>query len=163
MTALAPGSARCLGQEGHGIAEGLDGLGGIVGDLDREFLFEGHHELDLVERIGAQVVDEAGLFGDLLRIDIEVLDDDLPDAISDIGHGTSLSPNQFWLFLADGPEPGRLILDNPRRRPTLGGLFAPGKMIPAAAGRRINIYRSARPAAKIAGIRGVCAKPRKAW
>src|SRR6185437_6070461 len=40
---------------------------------------------------------------------------------------------------------------------------APGKMIPAAAGRRINIYRSARPAAKIAGIRGVCAKPRKAW
>ena len=75
-----------LGQKGNGIAEGLDRLGSVVGNLDREFFFEGHHQLDLVEGVGTQIVDKAGLFDDLFRIDIEVLDNDLADAISDIAH-----------------------------------------------------------------------------
>ena len=56
------------------------------GNFDVEFFFEGHHQLDVVEAVGAQVVDEAGLFGDLLRIGVEVLDDDLADAFEDVGH-----------------------------------------------------------------------------
>jgi hypothetical protein len=34
----------------------------------------------------AQVVDEAGLFGDLFRIGVQVLDDDLAHAFKDVGH-----------------------------------------------------------------------------
>src|SRR5437763_851701 len=38
-----------------GELHGRDLLGFLVGDLDAEFVFEGHHEFDGVERIGAQV------------------------------------------------------------------------------------------------------------
>jgi hypothetical protein len=79
-------SADRLGEIAYGIAEGLDRLGSIIRDLDRELFFEGHHQLDLVEGIGAEVVDEAGLVGHLLGIDIEVLHNDLADAVSDIAH-----------------------------------------------------------------------------
>src|SRR3569833_3198741 len=79
-------SADGLGEVTDGITEGLDRLGGVIGDFDGEFFFEGHHQLDLVEGIGAQVVDEAGLVGHLLGIDIEVLHNDLADAVSDIAH-----------------------------------------------------------------------------
>ena len=64
----------------HGVADGLDVLGGVVGDLDVELFLEGHDQLDVVEAVGAQVVDEAGLLGDLLRIGVQVFDDDLADA-----------------------------------------------------------------------------------
>ena len=56
-----------LGEVADGVAEGLDRLGSVVGNLDREFFFEGHHQFDLIEGIGAQIVDEAGLVDDLLR------------------------------------------------------------------------------------------------
>ena len=46
-----------------------------------EFLLERHHQLDRVEAVGAQVVDEAGLLGDLL-LGAKVLDDDLLDALT---------------------------------------------------------------------------------
>jgi len=83
---ILPRLAGGLGQEGDGIAKGLDRLGGIVGNLDRKFFLERHHQLDLVKRIRAKVVDEAGLLGDLIRIDIEVFHNDLADPISDIAH-----------------------------------------------------------------------------
>src|SRR5690349_3584394 len=54
-------SADGLGQVRYGITEGLDRLGCVVRDLDREFFFEGHHQFDLIEGIGTQIVDEAGL------------------------------------------------------------------------------------------------------
>ena len=53
-----------------------DLLGVLVGNLDAELLFEGHHELDRVERVRAQVVDERGVDGDFLLVDSELLDDD---------------------------------------------------------------------------------------
>src|SRR5690606_3838297 len=80
---ILPRLAGGLGQEGDGIAKGLDRLGGIVGNLDRKFFLERHHQLDLVKRIRAKVVDEAGLLGDRIRIDIEVFHNDLADPISD--------------------------------------------------------------------------------
>ena len=41
-----------------GVLDALDVLGLLVGDLDLELLFEGHDELDRVERVGPEVVDE---------------------------------------------------------------------------------------------------------
>src|SRR5690554_2439535 len=42
-------SADRLGQEGDGVTEGLDGLGGVIGNLDRKLFLEGHHQFDLIE------------------------------------------------------------------------------------------------------------------
>ena len=63
-------------------------FGGVVGDLDVELFFKGHHQLDVVEAVGAEVVDEAGLLGHLLRIGVQVLDDDLADTFEDVGGHT---------------------------------------------------------------------------
>ena len=53
----------------------VDLLGVLVGDLDPERLFEGHHELDRVEGVGAEVVHEGSL-ADFLGVDAQLLDDD---------------------------------------------------------------------------------------
>ncbi len=74
-------------------------LGGVVGDFDVELFLEGHHQLDVVEAVGAQVVDEARLFGSPFRIGVQVLDDDLADAFENIGH--TLSPS---VLAAAGPS-----------------------------------------------------------
>src|SRR5919107_1580788 len=66
-------SGRGLGQELHGVSNRQDGLGGIVGNLAAELFLEGHDKLDRVERVRAEVVDEARVFGHLLRIHAEVL------------------------------------------------------------------------------------------
>src|SRR5690606_3314892 len=87
--AMAPSATRLrggLGQELDCVTKGLDGLGGVVGNLDAELFLERHHQFDLIERICAQVIDEAGLFRDLLGFDVEVLDNDLADAICDVAH-----------------------------------------------------------------------------
>ena len=76
-----------LVDELHRIADRLDVLGGIIRDLDVEFFLEGHDQFDVVERVGAQVVDEAGLFGDLVGISVQVVDDDLADAFQSVGPG----------------------------------------------------------------------------
>ena len=54
-----------------GLADGLDLLGLLVGDGDLELLFELHDQLDDVERVGADVLDEGGLAGDLLLVDAQ--------------------------------------------------------------------------------------------
>src|SRR5690348_18487235 len=64
----------------------LDLLRRVVRDFDRELFLEGHHQLDRVERVGAEVVDELGVFLDLRRFDAEVLDDDLLNALGNIAH-----------------------------------------------------------------------------
>src|SRR5438067_13158198 len=72
--------------EADGILDGDDLLGRIVGDLAPELLLEGHHQLDGVEAVGAQIVDEAGVFGHFRFVDAQMLDDDLLDPISDVTH-----------------------------------------------------------------------------
>src|SRR5665213_2412669 len=73
--------AEALLDELDGVADGLDMLGRVIRDLDVELLLERHHQLDVVEAVGAQVVDEGGLLGDLLRIGVQVFDNDLADAL----------------------------------------------------------------------------------
>ncbi len=60
-----------------GILDGLDLLGILVGNLEVERLFELHHQLDHVERVGAQVFLEAGARGHFGLVHLQLLDDDL--------------------------------------------------------------------------------------
>ena len=61
------------------LPDGLDLLGGVVGDVDVELLFEFHHQLDRIQRVGAQIVDERGLAGDLVLADAQLLGNDIDD------------------------------------------------------------------------------------
>jgi len=70
----------------YGIAKGLDGLGGVIGDLDAELFFEGHDQFDRVEAVGAQIVDERGVLGNLVLFHTQVLYNDLLHAVGDIAH-----------------------------------------------------------------------------
>src|SRR5262245_52792302 len=64
-----------------GFLDARDLLGVLVGDLDAELLFERHHELDGVERIGAQIVHKRGIRRHFLLIDSELLNDDALDVV----------------------------------------------------------------------------------
>src|SRR5512146_1935562 len=60
-----------------GVLDGLDLLRILVRDFDVEGLFEGHDQLDRVQRIGAQVVHERSIGRDLGLVHTQLLDDDL--------------------------------------------------------------------------------------
>src|SRR6266852_3191766 len=62
-----------------GVLDLLDLFGRLVGNLDVERFFEGHHEFHGVKRIGAQVVHERGFWRDLVGVHAELLDDDALD------------------------------------------------------------------------------------
>src|SRR5579871_1403742 len=72
------------------IRDGADLFGGIVRDFDPELFLEGHHQLDDVEAVRAQIVDEAGILGHLFGFDSQMLHDDLLHAIRSIAHQTAL-------------------------------------------------------------------------
>src|ERR1700738_1824373 len=89
-----------------------DLLGRIIRDLAPELLLEGHHQLDGVEAVGAQIVDEAGVFGHLRFVDAQMLDDDLLDPISDITH-PFCSSMASWKFYAQSALAPSLIIVPP--------------------------------------------------
>src|SRR5262245_57395775 len=60
----------------YGFLAARDLLGVLVGDLDADLLFERHHELDGVERIGAEIVHERGIRCHFFLVDTELLHDD---------------------------------------------------------------------------------------
>src|SRR5579884_1342416 len=70
----------------HGVFDRDDLLSGVVRDLAAELLLEGHDQLDRVEAVSAEIVDKAGVFGDLGFLDPEMLDDDLLDPLGDVTH-----------------------------------------------------------------------------
>src|SRR6266850_6939862 len=72
-----------------GLLHGGDLLGFLVGNLGLELLFQRHHELDGVERIGAEVVDERRVVLDLGFVDAELLGNDLLDRLLDVFHHCS--------------------------------------------------------------------------
>src|SRR5690242_6283307 len=72
--------------EVHGVFDGDNLLGGIVGNLAAEFLLERHHQLDGVEAVGSEIVDEAGILGDLGFIDAKMLHHNLFHSLGDIAH-----------------------------------------------------------------------------
>ncbi len=56
-----------------------------------ELVLQRHHELDRVERIGAEVVDEGLLVRDVGFRHAQLLGDDLLDACFDVAHDSSRS------------------------------------------------------------------------
>src|ERR1700682_7500 len=70
-------SGGILLEETDGIGGGQNGLRRIRGNLDAELLLEGHDEFDRVEAVGTEVIDKAGVLGNLLGIDAEMLNHDL--------------------------------------------------------------------------------------
>jgi 3-oxoacyl-(acyl-carrier-protein) synthase len=67
------------------ILAGKSGAGKIT-HFDAEFFLERHDELDDVEAVRAEIIDEAGLLGDLLGVDAKMLDDDLLYPVSGLAH-----------------------------------------------------------------------------
>ena len=61
----------------HGIRHGANLLRILVGDFNIEGLFEGHHELDGIERVGTQVVHERSAGRDLTFVHTQLLDNNL--------------------------------------------------------------------------------------
>jgi hypothetical protein len=57
----------------HNVLDGADLLGVLVGDLDIEFFFQRHHQLDDVERVSAQIFDERRFRLDLVDGNAELL------------------------------------------------------------------------------------------
>src|SRR5690606_36897537 len=55
-------SARSLVDELDGVADGQDGLGGVVRNLDAELFLERHDQFDRIKAVRAEVVDEARAF-----------------------------------------------------------------------------------------------------
>src|SRR5436190_13010355 len=82
----AAGGSAVRFDEADRILHRHDLLGRVIRDLAPELLLESHHQLDGVEAVGAQIVDEAGVFGHLRFVDAQMLDDDLLDPISDVTH-----------------------------------------------------------------------------
>ena len=68
----------------NNVANGLKLLGFFVRNVDSEFFFERHDEFDGIKRVGSKVFNELGFGGDLLGVYSELLDDDVPDFVSDV-------------------------------------------------------------------------------
>ena len=71
------------------VADFADLFSLVVGDLHTELLFERHDQLDRVEGVSAEIVQKRGGRRNLLFVDVELIDDDLFDALFDsflVGH-----------------------------------------------------------------------------
>src|SRR3954470_6875190 len=60
-----------------GVLHGADLLRILIGNLDFKSLFEGHHQLDRIERVRAQVVNEGSVRRNLRFIHAQLLHDNL--------------------------------------------------------------------------------------
>src|SRR5580765_6575864 len=86
---LRSGSLRArhlLVQVADRIADRAELLGIFIRDVDVELLLELHDQLDDIEAVGAEVLDEAGLVGELLALHPELLLDNVTDLLSVVGH-----------------------------------------------------------------------------
>src|SRR6185369_9375567 len=79
------------------LLHGGDLLGLFVRDLDLELLFQGHHQLDRIQRVSAEVIDEGRVARHLLGLDAQLLGNDGFDLAFDAAHlflSSRLVP--FW-------------------------------------------------------------------
>lgn len=69
-----------------GIADSQDRVSGIVRNFDAEFFFESHNQLNRIERVGAQIVDEACAFNNLVGVHAKMINNNFLYAFCDIAH-----------------------------------------------------------------------------
>src|SRR5690606_9319343 len=75
----------------------------LVRNLGLELLLEGHHQLDRVQRIGAQVVDEGSVVGDLFLLHAQLLGDDALNLFFNAAHSDRFSSGRdFEIVLPPG-------------------------------------------------------------
>ena len=70
----------------QGVTDRPELLGVFVGYVDVELLLELHHELDDIEAVGTKVLNEAGIVGELLALDPQLLLDDCLHLLGMVGH-----------------------------------------------------------------------------
>ena len=93
---------RVLADVIDGIGDGANLLRVLVGNLDVEGLFESHHELDGVERIGAEVIHEGSARRNLALVHTQLLDNDL---FHFFVNGCHVSPrSQIWGCASPVPD-----------------------------------------------------------
>src|SRR5450759_4771440 len=97
---------RVLADVVDGIRHGANLLRILVGDFNIEGLFEGHHELDGIERIGAQVIHERSAGRDFALVHTQLLDDNLFHFFI---NGCHVSP-RFQVWESRVRVPGRRLL-----------------------------------------------------
>src|SRR5947208_8270768 len=61
-------------------------LGLLVGDVDVEFLLEGHDQFDGIEAVSAQILHEARVGRELVALDPQLFDDDVFDLLFELLH-----------------------------------------------------------------------------
>jgi hypothetical protein len=71
------------------VLNGRDLLGLLIGNLGLEFVFERHHQLYGVKRIGSQIIDELRLCLDLGFVDTQLFSHNLFNALFDVFHSDS--------------------------------------------------------------------------
>ena len=69
-----------------GVLDRSDLLGFLVGDFGLEFLFERHHELYGIQRVGAKIVDERSVVLDFFGFEAELFGNDPSNLIFDATH-----------------------------------------------------------------------------
>src|SRR5947209_11229458 len=85
----APGGASALRVffEKFGcVAHRQNRLRGIIGNFTTEFLFKGHHELDRIETVGAEVINEARVVDHFFGFNTKVFDHDLLNSLANLTH-----------------------------------------------------------------------------
>ncbi|CVI55731.1 Acyl carrier protein (modular protein) [Agrobacterium deltaense NCPPB 1641] len=70
----------------YGVADGQDRVSCVVGDFNAEFFFESHDQFNGVERISAQIVNEAGAFNNLVGVNAKMINYNFLYAFCDIAH-----------------------------------------------------------------------------
>src|SRR5579875_1583609 len=118
MPRLFKSGGGCLFKKFNGIPNSYNCFGSIVRDLNPEFLFKGHDELDRIERVSAMVFHEIGAFDDFVGIDAEVLDHNFLHALGDI------SPGCLFLILIDSILVPRHLVASAMQCPQLSGAIA---------------------------------------
>src|ERR1700722_5325436 len=77
---------RVLLEKFCGVADGQNGLRGIVGNLATELFFKRHHGLDRIEAVGTEVVNEARVVDHFFGFNTKVFDHDLLNSLANLTH-----------------------------------------------------------------------------
>jgi hypothetical protein len=70
----------------YGVADSQDRVSCVVGNFDAEFFFESHDQFNGIERISAQIVNEASAFNNLVGVNAKMINYNFLYAFCDIAH-----------------------------------------------------------------------------
>src|SRR6516225_5990685 len=115
MQAVPRSALSVLFEKFYSVAHRENGFSRVVRNLATKFLLEGHDEFDCVEAAGAEIVDQAGIFGHLARLNAKMLHDDFFDPLANFTHHANLisPPNKFSFRSGSNRRTGATVLQSP--------------------------------------------------